>query len=79
MTIYINNSYHFHKSNNHQTNCSGKGVKHLQPILASTCTEDETDNEAEKTHHSSNMLFLNPLNDVDVKQCAQHALKYTDL
>lgn len=79
MAINIDNGNHFHESYNDQTDCTGKRVEHLEPILASTCTEDETDNEAEKTHHSSHMLFLNPLYNVDVEQRAKHALEYADL
>jgi len=79
VSVDEDHGYHLHQGHHHEANGAGKGVEHLEPVLAGTCAEDETDNEAEETHHASDMLFLNPLDNVNVEEGAQHALQDADL
>lgn len=79
VSVDKDHGYHLHQRHHHETNGAGKRVEHLEPVLPGTCAEDETDNEAEETHHASDMLFLNPLDNVNVEEGAQHALQDADL
>jgi len=79
MSIDVDNSNHFHQSHNNQTESSSKRVKHLKPVLASASGEDQANEEAENADDACQVRFPHSLEDVNVKDCAQHSFQNANL
>lgn len=58
MTVYVNDSNHFHQRYHNQTNCAGKGIEQFQPVLTGTCTEYQSNDKAKHANYSCNCMSV---------------------
>lgn len=59
VAVHENDGKHFHQSDYNETNGAGEAVKHFQPVLSSTSTEDEPHEKAYDTNNSCSRKIRN--------------------
>lgn len=52
MAVDVDDGDHLEESHDHEPDGSSEGVKHLQPILAGTRCEDQSDEEAKCAYYT---------------------------
>jgi hypothetical protein len=79
VSVDVNHRNHLHEGDDDESECASERVKHLQPILARARREDESNDEAEQADAAGEQRLADSLEDVDVKDGAEHSLEDADL